>query len=256
MKEIFLLSAVILLLYFTAWFILSIILNRNDIVDIAWGPGFIVLSVYYLLYFPLSDRSLLIGSMVIIWGLRLAIYVYLRNKGKKEDFRYLNWRNTWKAFYLRSYFQIYILQGIMMLIIISPYTILISKAQQNPLNWLDLAGSLVWLTGFLFELISDYQMSMFRKQPENKGKILSTGLWRYSRHPNYFGEVLLWWGIFLVSLSSPGAAWGVIGPLTITFLILFVSGIPMLEEKYKSRPEYTEYRKKTSVFFPLPPRKS
>ena len=256
MKELFLISAVILLIYVTSWFILAIILNRNDIIDIAWGLGYVVLTVYYLLYYPLSGRSILIGVLIAIWGLRLAAYVFLRNLGKSEDFRYLNWRNTWKAFYLRSYFQIYILQGTLLLIIISPYTMLVYNNSQPDLNWLDLAGTLIWLIGFVFELVGDYQMSLFKKNPSNKGKILSSGLWKYTRHPNYFGEVLLWWGIFIISLSSPGAVYGIIGPITISVLILFVSGIPMLEEKYKDRKDFMEYKKRTSIFFPLPPRKS
>lgn len=255
MKELFLLSAIILLIYFTSWFVLAIILRRNDIVDIAWGLGYVVLAACYLTNYEISGRAILISSLITIWGIRLAIFVYRRNRGKKEDFRYLNWRNTWKLFYLRSFFQIYLLQGTMLLLIISPFTILVSQGSQPDLNYLDLIGATLWLIGFLFEVVGDYQLSAFKKKPENKGKIIESGLWKYTRHPNYFGEVTLWWGIFIITASSPGFLYGIFGPLTITVLILFVSGIPMLEEKYKDRPDFIEYKKRTSIFFPLPPRK-
>ena len=246
-------SAIIILAYFTLWFILSIFLKRNDIVDIAWGLGYVVLVIYYIISTDISSRGILVAILIIVWGQRLAVFVFLRNRKKKEDFRYLNWRNSWKHFYLRSYLQIYLLQGALLLIIISPVTIMFSQPQDY-INTLDVLGLLVWLTGFLFEVIGDQQLAEFKKNPDNKGKIITTGLWRYTRHPNYFGEVFLWWGIFIITLSSPYWYLGILGPLTITILILFVSGIPMLEEKYDNNPEYQEYKKRTSKFIPLPPR--
>ncbi len=256
MKELILLSAIIILIYFTSWFVLAIIVKRNDVVDIAWGLGYLVLAAYYITNYEISGRAILITVLISIWGIRLAIFVFQRNRGKKEDFRYLNWRNTWKLFYLRSYFQIYLLQATMLLLIISPFTILMSQGSQPDLNYLDLIGATVWLIGFLFEAVGDYQLSAFKKKPENKGKIIESGLWKYTRHPNYFGEVSLWWGIFIITASSPGFLYGILGPLTITVLILFVSGVPMLEEKYKGNPEFEAYKKKTSKFFPLPSRKN
>ncbi len=255
MKEIFLLSAIIILIYVTCWFVLAIFLNRNDIVDIAWGGGYVVLIIYYLLTRDLSPRAILMSALIVVWGIRLIIYVYLRNRGKKEDFRYLNWRNTWKLFYLRSYFQIFILQGTLLLVIISPLTILFAAAKQPELGIYDLIGSLVWIIGFAFEVVGDYQLAKFKMNPDNKGKIMSSGLWKYTRHPNYFGEVLLWWGIFIISIPSTYSVYGLIGPVTISILIMFVSGVPMLEEKYKGNPEFEAYKKKTSKFFPLPSRK-
>lgn len=247
-------SALILLAYVSLWYILSIILKRADIVDIAWGLGYVVLVFYYLLSTDITSRGVLVATLIIIWGLRLAIFVFSRNRKKKEDFRYMNWRNTWKNFYLRSYIQIFLLQGALLLIIISPVSIMFSQTQ-GYINTLDVLGLLVWLAGFLFETVGDQQLIEFKKKPENKGKIITTGLWSYTRHPNYFGEVLLWWGIFIITLSSPYWYLGFLGPVTITVLILFVSGIPMLEEKYDNNPEYQEYKKRTSMFIPLPPRR-
>jgi steroid 5-alpha reductase family enzyme len=186
MKELILLSATIILIYVSFWFVLSIIVNRNDIVDIAWGGGYIILIVYYLITRDLSARALLVSVLILIWGIRLSIYVYKRNKGKKEDFRYLNWRNTWKLFYLRSYFQIYILQGALILVIISPLTIIFGSGPQPEIGLSDLGGTLIWIIGFAFEVIGDHQLAVFKKNPDSKGKIMQTGLWRYTRHPNYF----------------------------------------------------------------------
>jgi steroid 5-alpha reductase family enzyme len=126
---------------------------------------------------------------------------------------------------------------------------------QPDLNWLDYLGVAIWIIGFYFEAVGDYQLSKFKKDPTNKGKIIQTGLWRYTRHPNYFGEVVLWWGIFLIAVNSPNGLIGIIGPLTITFLILKVSGIPMLEEKYEGRADFGAYKNRTSKFFPLPPKR-
>ena len=254
MINLYLNAALITLVYVSLWFILASIIRRNDIMDIAWGPGFLLVSLYLFFSGSSSPRSLLITILIFLWALRLAIYIGSRNRGKTEDFRYLNWRNTWKLFYLRSYFQIYILQGTLLLFIAAPIVVTAS-AGSSPLNILDFAGLAVWLFGMIFETVGDWQMSRFKSDPANRGKIMTTGLWRYTRHPNYFGEVVLWWGIFIISLSSNGWFYGLIGPITISFLILFVSGIPMLEEKYRDNPEFQEYKRKTSSFFPMPPRK-
>jgi steroid 5-alpha reductase family enzyme len=143
------------------------------------------------------------------------------------------------------------LQGLLMIIIAIPVT-RISIAEPSSLTLLDLLGVLVWVTGFLFEAIGDYQLLQAKKDPANKGKIMRTGLWQYTRHPNYFGEVLLWWGMYLIALSVPGGWSTIIGPLTITFLILKVSGIPLLEKKYEGNADFDEYKRTTNAFFPLP----
>lgn len=255
MFEIFLYSGFIIFIYACLWFIVSLITKRNDIADIAWGLGYIILVIFYLFQYGYSNRSLLLFVLVILWGARLTIHIYLRNRNKTEDFRYKKWREDWgNWFYPRSFFQVYIVQGFLLIIIISGVTIANTNAQP-PLNYRDLIGVLIWLIGFFFETVGDWQLKKFLENQQNKGKIMQSGLWKYTRHPNYFGEVTMWWGIFLIVLSSPFGWFGIVSPLTISFLILFVSGIPMLEKKYLGNTEFEKYKQKTSVFFPLPPKK-
>lgn len=252
----YLILAIILFCYMNFWFIFSLIKKRNDIADIAWGLGFILLSwSAFFLSKTYSLTAFIVNILISIWGFRLAIHIYLRNKKKKEDYRYEQWRKDWgKFFLLRSYFQVYILQGIFLYFICLP-SLFINKSEISSFGYVPFIGILVWSIGFLFESVSDKQLSDFIKNPQNKGKLIESGLWKYSRHPNYFGEVTQWWGIFIIALSFPNSFFTVIGPLTITILILFVSGIPLLEKKYEGRKDFEEYKKKTSIFFPLPPRK-
>jgi steroid 5-alpha reductase family enzyme len=253
---IFLKSAIVIATYGALWFIISIFKKRNDIADIAWGLGYMVLCAFYLFYYEPSTRAYLLVTLISIWGIRLAIFIMSRNMGKSEDFRYKKWREDWgRTFYLRSFLQVYMLQGFFLLLIITPIMVVVSNPQ-GPFTTLDYLGVIVWLFGFYFEAVGDYQLAQFKKNPDNKGKIMQTGLWRYTRHPNYFGEVAMWWGIFLIALNSPHGLYALIGPLTITFLLLFVSGVPMLEEKYEANAEFENYKEKTSKFFPLPPKGS
>lgn len=246
--------ALALLGYMTLWFFISIIKKRNDIADIAWGLGFVLLAWLSFFISGFSVKALLVNSLVTVWGLRLALHIYHRNKTKPEDSRYLEWRKTWKNFYLRSFIQVFLLQGIFLFLISLP-VLFINHSVSNDIGTLVLVGLLVWATGFYFETTGDKQLKEFISNPANKGKLMDKGLWRYSRHPNYFGEVTQWWGIFIIALSSPGSLFTIIGPLTITVLILFVSGVPLLEKKYADRPDFKEYKKRTSVFIPLPPKK-
>lgn len=248
--------ALILIGYMTSWFIISLIKKRNDVADVAWGLGFIVIVwTSFFLSENSGARGLLVGVLVSIWGLRLAWHIHARNRSKAEDYRYLAWRQEWgRSFYLRSYLQVYILQGFLLFLIALPI-MAINKNNGLPLGLLDFVGLIVWTIGFYFEARGDAELAQFLKNPENKGKIMQNGLWAYTRHPNYFGEVTLWWGIWIISLSSSFDFLSIIGPLTITFLILKVSGIPLLEKKYEGRPDFEAYKRKTSVFLPLPPKK-
>lgn len=252
----YLILTLTLLVYMSLWFLFSLVKKRNDFADVAWGLGFVLVAwVSFFLTNGFSARGLVVCVLVSVWGLRLAWHIYLRNRGKAEDYRYLSMRQEWGAwFYLRSYLQVYILQGFLLFLIALP-VLWINKETSSPLGWLDLLGLLVWLFGFYFEVVGDAELARFIKNPENKGKILQSGLWSYTRHPNYFGEVTLWWGIWLLALSVSGGILAIVGPLTITFLILKVSGIPMLEKKMEGKPEFAEYKRKVSVFVPWPPRK-
>ena len=246
----------IVLTYMTGWFLLAQWRRRNDLADIAWGGGFIVAaSTAGILQTGATPRALLVVLLVILWGLRLAVHIGLRNLGKGEDDRYRKWREEWgKQWFLRSFLQVFLLQGFLISLISLPVTYMI-LAGPSDWTWLDAFGLALWSIGFFFEAVGDFQLARFKKDPANRGKIIQQGLWRYSRHPNYFGEVTLWWGIYLLALSAPGGWVTIIGPLTITFLILKVSGIPLLEKKYADNAAFQEYARRTSAFFPLPHRK-
>jgi steroid 5-alpha reductase family enzyme len=242
---------IILFLYMNFWFVVSLLIKRNDVADVAWGLGFVLLAWVSLF---ISETNSILGIIVTlfvtVWGLRLAWHVHSRNKGKTEDYRYLAWRKQWgKWFYMRSYAQVYMLQGTLLFLVALP-VLVINNNLGGDVNILAMLGIVVWIIGFFFEVVGDSQLARFIKNKDNQGKLMTTGLWSYTRHPNYFGEVTLWWGIWLVALSVPYGWATVIGPLTITTLILKVSGIPMLEKKMTEHPDFAEYKKKTSVFIP------
>jgi len=255
MLKIFVIQLLAVFYYSIAWFLIAIGKNRNDVADIAWGGGFIwVALTAYFVQGVNDSRAILVFALVIIWGVRLFLHIETRNRGKSEDPRYKAWREEWGDTHLvRSFFQVFLLQGFLLLIISLPVTLTLTQPSP-PLHFLDVFGACIWLFGFLFETIGDFQLLRFKKDPVNKGRIMTSGLWRYTRHPNYFGEVILWWGIFFICLSVPGSWWSVIGPLAITYLILGVSGIPLLERRYADNPEYAEYKRRTSSFFPLRPK--
>jgi steroid 5-alpha reductase family enzyme len=243
--------------YMTVVFLIAILAKDNSIVDVGWGPGFILVAVVTFFLRPgFEARHVLITVLVLIWGLRLATHIFLRNWGRGEDFRYAKWRKDWGRWFIpRSFFQVFMLQGIFMLLISSP-TILVNRSRERGLTMLDALGGLVWLTGFLFEAVGDYQLKRFKQKPESRGKIMAAGLWKYTRHPNYFGEAVLWWGIWLVALSVDSGWAAIISPLTISFLLLKVSGVAMLEKKYAGNEEFAAYARRTSPFFPWFPKKS
>ena len=241
----------------TAVFAAALILKDNSVVDIAWGPGFILVGLVNLAWRPhFAPRQVLVLALIAIWGSRLAVYIFLRKKGRGEDYRYAGWRNSWgRWFVLRSYFQIFILQGFLMLLISIP-VVLIGVAPGPALSRLDLAGAALWIIGFIFEAGGDGQLAKFKKNPENKGRIITSGLWKFTRHPNYFGEAAMWWGIYIMALSVPWGWAAAVSPLVITFLLLRVSGIRLLEKKYAGNPEFQAYARTTNAFFPWFPKKA
>lgn len=249
-------SALAVFLYMILIFTIAQIKKDNSIVDIAWGPGFILVSI---LTFYISQkfmfRQILVCALVVIWGARLAVHIAVRNRGRGEDYRYAKWRRDWgRWFFLRSFFQIFMLQGVILLVVVYPI-ILINHASGSGIRILDIIGISFWLIGFFFEAIGDYQLLKFKNRPENKGKIIAHGLWKYTRHPNYFGETIIWWGIFLIALSVRNGWTAVVSPLLITFLLLRVSGIAMLEKKYADNKDYEDYARRTSPFIPWFPKK-
>lgn len=255
MLNVIFIEAIVVSIYMILWFFIALRLKKNDVADIAWGGGYIVAALSVLvIQSTVTYRALLVLLLVVVWGVRLAVHIGLRNLGKGEDPRYRQWREEWgKNAIVRSFFQIFLLQGFLIIVISLPVTRII-LSEESRLSPLDLIGVLVWLTGFLFEAVGDYQLMQFKKDPANKGKIMTTGLWKHTRHPNYFGEVALWWGVYLIALAVPGGWATIIGPITITFLILGVSGIPLLEKKYEGNKAFDEYKRRTSAFFPMPPK--
>ncbi len=239
--------------YMSAWFVVSRIVNRNDVADTAWGLGFVVLAWALFIQRPSVQLSLAV-ILVTIWGVRLSVHVFLRNHGKAEDFRYAQWRKQWGKWYLpRSFLQVFMLQGFLLVCISAP-VVLLGSSGRDSINLVNGFGVLIWMAGFMFESIGDLQLSEFVRSKKKPGEIMQTGLWRYTRHPNYFGEVVQWWGIWLIAFGATGFWYAVIGPLTITILILKVSGIPLLENKYADNAAYQKYADRTSKFIPLPPK--
>jgi steroid 5-alpha reductase family enzyme len=248
-------AALIVFVFMTLAFVVSVIRKRNDFADTAWGIGFIVVAVSTLLLIgTYYEKQLLVTGLVTLWGLRLAGHIYLRNRGRKEDHRYEELKKKWKGnFYVQSYLNVFLAQGLLLLLISIP-VIFINSSTNAGFHLLDGVALVVWFIGFYFEANGDYELSEFIKNPDNKGHVMQDGLWKYTRHPNYFGEVMQWWGIFLIAASLPNGIFTIIGPLVITILITKVSGIPLLEKKYAGRPEWEAYKRKTSVFFPFPPK--
>jgi steroid 5-alpha reductase family enzyme len=238
--------------------IYSVRIRNASIVDSFWGAGF-VLQVW--VYFALTPdgflaRKLLIGALVTLWGLRLSIHIYRRNHGKPEDFRYQEFRRRYgPGYWWISFFQVFLLQGILMFIIGTPLLPAQISATPNAITLFDALGLIVWMAGFYFEAVGDAQLARFKADPNNKGKLLNTGLWAYTRHPNYFGDAAQWWGVYLIALGA-GGWWTIFSPMLMTLLLIKVSGVGLLEKTLaKTKPGYQDYMRTTSAFVPWPPRK-
>ncbi len=248
--------ALIIFLYVNLVFILAWIIKDNGIMDVAWGIGFIIIAWYGLYQAQQVDtRQWVVTILVTIWGVRLSGYIFIRNWGREEDFRYKQWREQWgKYAILRSYFQVYLLQGTLIIIFSAPVWIVHLFSTPGFHVW-DILGSLIWLTGWIIETVADIQMLRFKKQRRDSSEILQSGLWKYSRHPNYFGESLIWWGVGVLAISVQYGWLTLLSPVLLTFFLLRVSGVTMLEKKYADQPTYQRYVEKTSPFILLPPRK-
>ncbi len=253
--ELTIITAVIFC-FMTALYILSVVIKRNDVADIAWGIGILIVAITsYLLN---SERGLLTGVLLLLvtlWGLRLSLRILLRNIQKDEDYRYKKWRDEWGSwFYVRSYFQIYLLQGLLMIVV--GYSVIHANLYSSTegIGVLTMLGITIWCIGYFFEVVGDWQLDQFIGSKPKQGDILSTGLWKYTRHPNYFGEVTMWWGLWIMVAVLPMSYLALMSPIMITFLILKVSGIPMLEKRFEGNPAFEEYKRKTSAFFPRLPR--
>ena len=248
---------VALFFFMTAAFLLSRMLDkRDDLTDVIWGIGFILIVFYVLLLTREATlwQQLLPVVLVTIWGLRLSAHILKRFLHSEGDPRYQALQEKWGANeFWRSYTSVFLLQGLLMLIISLPAVLAIINPATNA--WLIGSGITLWVIGFSFEAVGDAQLTRFLQKPENKGKLMTTGLWEYTRHPNYFGEVTQWWGLAVIALSAPYGWLGVLGAITITVLITRISGVPLAEARYKNRSDWQAYARRTSALIPKPPRK-
>ncbi len=248
--------AAVILMMLCGW-IYSLIKNNVTIADSLWGLGFILIA--WITFFQ-SDgfiyRKIIVVTLVTLWGLRLFLHITKRNKGKGEDPRYTEWRKEYgDNFRFVSLFKVFLVQALFLWIIsLSLQLGALSDAPDN-LTFFDIAGLIIWITGFMIESFADYQLSSFLRKPENKGRVMNQKLWRYSRHPNYFGESSMWWGIFVISLSVPYGFAAVISPVVITYTLLRITGVTLMEEKiFGNNPEYKKYVETTSSFIPWFPK--
>jgi steroid 5-alpha reductase family enzyme len=241
----------------TAWLV-SLQLRDVSIVDIVWGAAGALMAVSaFIMADGALPRRLLVTGMTVIWGCRLAFHIAVRKRGKGEDFRYAAMRaKRPESFPRRSLVTVFLMQACLIWTISIPAQV--AQVQDIPANLtaLDFLGLGLWLLGFGFEAVADRQLKGFLSDPENSGRVMDRGLWRFSRHPNYFGDSLVWWGIFLVAAATPMGWVTLFSPLLMTFFLMKVSGVPLLEEALaKRRKGYREYMQRTSPFFPWPPRR-
>lgn len=255
--DLWLTAGSLILILMTLLWLYSLAIKNASIVDIFWGTGFVITywAALWIGSIELTTRILLLGGIVTLWGLRLSAHIFLRNHKQPEDFRYAAWRTeNGKSWWWRSFFKVFLLQGVILWIVAAP---LIAAQTANPAATTcacEYSGLGLWLVGFMFEAGGDWQLTRFKKDPNNKGKLLTTGYWSVTRHPNYFGDAAQWWGFWLFAFSA-GAWWTVFSPLLMTFLLIKVSGVAMLERTLeKNKPGYEEYSARTSAFFPWFPK--
>jgi len=250
-------AAIAIAVLMVATWLLSLVLRNASIVDIVWGLGFVVVawSVHLRLDDP-SGRSTLLTALVTVWGLRLAGYLAWRNIGHGEDYRYVAMRKHWgRRFPLVSLLTVFGLQGVLMWTV--SLGVQLGQTRTGGPGALALVGVVVWAVGLFFEATGDIQLARFKADASNAGKVMDRGLWRYTRHPNYFGDACAWWGIALVAAESGIGAWGFVGAVVMNVLLLRVSGVALLERSLRKRkPEYEAYAARTSAFVPRPPRRA
>lgn len=255
-----LIAGTILCIYMCGAYVVSLVRSDNGVADIAYGGGVVLLAIStHFLGFQYEPACIL-TVLSIFWGVRLSARIYLKNRGKTEDFRYRAWREAWgRNFALRSFFQIYMLQGVVISFVSLPLIMTNLTVLSDTLPVLFFVGVAGVICGYICEVVADYQLDVFLSTKNRTAKILTTGLWKYSRHPNYFGESLIWWGMALAAWSvSPLGIFSYVvfvSPVLITTLLLKVSGVPLLEAHFKGVPEWEVYAARTSMFVPWFPKK-
>jgi steroid 5-alpha reductase family enzyme len=256
--QIYFQSLLVIMGIMSILWIISVILRNVSIVDLFWGFGFVLTNGFYFIRTEgFGIRKVILLVLVTIWGLRLSGYLLWRNLGKGEDYRYRQFRSKYgeKRYWWISFFQTFLLQGVLMWLISAPLLGAQFYGQYKGITILDYTGVALWIIGFVFEAGGDSQLAAFKSNPSNKGKVLNSGFWRYTRHPNYFGDSSVWWGYGLICLAA-GSILPILGSILMTALIIKVSGVALLEKNLKDKePGYQDYIEKTSAFFPWFPKK-
>jgi len=256
--NVFTVNLLVIVVVMTSVWILSTVIRDASIVDIVWGLGFVLVAwAVRLRVDGLDARQNLLVLMTTVWGLRLSVYLAWRNHGKGEDFRYVAMRRHWgPRFPIISLFTVYGLQGLLMFVV--SLGVQLGQVPDTPaVGWLAGLGVVVWAVGLFFEVVGDAQLARFKADETNKGKVMDRGLWRYTRHPNYFGDACVWWGIALVAAETTLGLWGLLGAVVMTVLLRRVSGVVLLEKSLgKRKPGYAEYVARTSAFLPRPPKQA
>ncbi len=253
MQTILVHSAIGILAFILVVYTIAQLIKDNSIVDIAWGLGFIIAAAtsYYESGICFT-QNVLVNILVLVWGLRLAVYIYVRHSSNGEDYRYREMREGWgNNVALMGLLKVFLPQAVMMFIIAFPIMV-VNSYPHNGFQITDIVGLIIWIIGFYFEAVGDMQMQNYKRNPANKGKVMNVGLWKYTRHPNYFGEATMWWGIFLIAIPSGYWYISLLSPILITLLIIKVTGVDLLEKKYANNPEYQEYIRTTNSFIPGP----
>lgn len=250
-------AALLLLATMCCMFVIGMLAKDNSLIDIAYGPAFMVACWGAWLLGEQTDhfRPLLLLGCVSLWGARLGLHIGLRHRGRGEDFRYRAFRESWgNTFVWRSFLQIYMLQGAVVLVVALPVLLAIAHPGSGP-RWTDFLGVLLFGCGFFFEAVGDWQLNRFKRDPAHRGRLIEEGLWRYTRHPNYFGDACVWWGLWLVAAETTPGLFAIVGPAYLVYTLTRWSGMPTVEGRMRRRkPGYEDYVRRTSPFFPWPPK--
>lgn len=255
--QIYLLGLTVIFIFFTLVWVFSVLVKNAGIVDIFWGLGFVLVSAFYFAATPeFSNRKIIVMILIAIWGIRLSVHILIRNIGKPEDYRYQEFRRHYGAerYWWFSFFQVFMLQGFLVWLVSAPLLAIQFYANKNPFGIIDIIGITIWLIGFTFEAGGDWQLAKFKSNPTNKGKLLQTGFWKYTRHPNYFGDATVWWG-FAILTAAVGSFLPILSAVLMTWLIVKISGVAMLERTLvNTKPGFLEYSQRTNAFIPWFPK--
>jgi steroid 5-alpha reductase family enzyme len=254
--HVLILAFIILLVFMSCAFLTSLLLHNNNVIDVAYGTGFCLIALYTFFAGLHGTISLIATLLVLLWGVRLAVRIGLRNWKKPEDFRYAVYRKRYHPYALNMFFKVYLVQTVIIFLVCLPVCLVNIFYRESPTTGLVLLGGFIWVVGYLFEVVGDYQLDTFLHLEKKPTKYIENGLWRYTRHPNYFGEATMWWGLAIFALgASRYGLTAFVSPIIITLLLLKISGVPLLEKRWAGDPAWEKYKRKTSKFIPLPSKK-